>query len=55
MGFYDHPELQHDSAIAREAIYACHQKILSCIENGDAEGAYNALIKHSDLMIKDII
>ena len=55
MGFYDHPELQHDSAIAREAIYDCHKKILSCIEKGDSQAAYNALIEHSDLMVRDIL
>ena len=55
MGFYDHPELQHDSAITREEIYRCHKKIYDCIAEGDVQGAYEALINHSDLMIKDIL
>ena len=55
MGFYDHPELQHDSAVIREEVYRCHKKIYDNIKSGDSHGAYQALIEHSDLMIKDLL
>ena len=55
MGFYDHPELQHDSAVTRGEVYRCHKKIYDNIKSGDSHGAYQALIEHSDLMIKDLL
>lgn len=53
MGFYDHPELQHDSAITREEIFQCHKKIFELIKKGAPQDAYEAMIEHSDLMIRD--
>lgn len=51
MGFYDHPELQTDRNVSRENVYVCHKKILDCIIRGDAFGAYDALVEHSDIMM----
>ena len=51
----DHPELQHDSAVTRGEVYRCHKKIYDNIKSGDSHGAYQALIEHSDLMIKDLL
>ena len=53
MGFYDHPELQHDNVIAREEVFQCHMKILNKIREGDPEGAYRAVIEHADLMMRN--
>lgn len=55
MGFYDHPELQHDDAIAREEIYRCHKKIYECVKAGDSRQAYEALIEHADLMLRGAV
>ena len=54
MGFYDHPELQMDSGVSRREVYQCHKNILDCIESGDPHGAYDALIAHADLMLRDL-
>ncbi|AKA67190.1 GntR family transcriptional regulator [Clostridium scatologenes] len=53
MGFYNHPEIQlTDNKLSRKEVYDCHQKILNAICEGDSAGAYEALLEHSDLMLK---
>ncbi|OAA90329.1 FCD domain-containing protein [Clostridium ljungdahlii] len=53
MGFYNHPELQlTDNKLSRKEVYECHRKILNAICEGDSAGAYEALLQHSDLMLK---
>lgn len=53
MGFYNHPEIQYtNNKLSRNDIYACHQKILDAICNADSADAYDALLEHSDLMLK---
>lgn len=53
-GFYAHPEVQSGSdAISREQVYLCHKNILNCVLLGDAFGAYEALMEHSAMFIKN--
>lgn len=53
MGFYNHPEMHlTDNKLSRKDVYECHQKILNAICEGDSAGAYEALLEHSDLMLK---
>lgn len=53
MGFYNHPEVQFtDKKLSRKEVYECHRKILNAICEGDSASAYEALLEHSDLMLK---
>ena len=51
-GLYDHPEWLNAGPAARKAIYNCHARILFHILDGNHHGAYDAVLKHGEMMLR---